>query len=246
VSAAFECAFADGLDPQLYADEYRRKGRIRITGFLREDCAQAIHAALVQRTPWNLTLIHDGARDITPAQWAALSDQQKAKLNQEVIEAARVRFEGRYCTHRLSQEGEAYQGGVPELAGLYKFLGSETCLSFMRAVTGEGGITFADGVATLYTPGDFLLEHDDEKDIAKRYAAYILNFCPRWRPEWGGLLCFPQGEGHTEDFVPGWNTLNLLRVPQPHFVSFVTPYASAGRYSVTGWMRGAQRMQMTG
>lgn len=238
MSGGFECALAAGHDVQLYAGEFRRNGRIRISGFLRDDCAQAIHDALAKRTPWNLTLIHNGARDITPAQWTALTDEQKAKLTQEVIEAARVRFEGRYCTHRLSEEGEPYQGGVPELAGLYAFLNGEACLSFIRTVTGSDEVGFADGVATLYTPGDFLLEHSDEKPVARRYAAYVLNFCPRWRAEWGGLLCFPDEHGKSESFVPGWNTLNLLRVPQPHFVSFVAPYASAGRYSVTGWMRG--------
>ena len=76
------------------------------------------------------------------------------------------------------------------------------------------------------------------RPVAKRLAAYTLNLCPQWRAEWGGMLCFPGEDGRTEDFLPGWNTFNLFRVPQFHFVSFVAPYASAGRYSITGWMRG--------
>ena len=68
----------------------------------------------------------------------------------------------------------------------------------------------------------------------------MLNLTPRWNAEWGGLLCFLDDEGRvTQTYTPTWNAMNLLKVPQPHFVSFVAPYASAARCSVTGWMRAA-------
>jgi Rps23 Pro-64 3,4-dihydroxylase Tpa1-like proline 4-hydroxylase len=51
-------------------------------------------------------------------------------------------------------------------------------------------------------------------------------------------LQFIGEDGHiTEGYVPRFNALNLLRVPQKHCVSFVTPAATGGRYSVTGWLR---------
>ena len=40
-----------------------------------------------------------------------------------------------------------------------------------------------------------------------------------------------------DTFVPLWNSLSLFRVPQPHVVSLVEPWAGSPRYSITGWFR---------
>ncbi|MFD1789097.1 2OG-Fe(II) oxygenase family protein, partial [Sphingomonas floccifaciens] len=60
---------------------------------------------------------------------------------------------------------------------------------------------------------------------------------PQWRPEWGGLLLFHDDREVAHGFVPGFNTLNLFRVPQRHSVSEVTRAAPHRRYSITGWLR---------
>jgi Rps23 Pro-64 3,4-dihydroxylase Tpa1-like proline 4-hydroxylase len=73
-----------------------------------------------------------------------------------------------------------------------------------------------------------------------RRAAYVLNLTPEWRPDWGGLLQFYDAMGNvSRAFTPGFNVLNIFRVPQPHSVSWVTPLAAAPRYAVTGWLRAA-------
>jgi SM-20-related protein len=67
-----------------------------------------------------------------------------------------------------------------------------------------------------------------------------MNFTPAWKSDWGGLLQFIDEDGHVaEAYAPAFNALNILRVPQKHAVSYVTPFAGAGRYSITGWLRGA-------
>lgn len=44
--------------------------------------------------------------------------------------------------------------------------------------------------------------------------------------------------GHgAEALVPGFNRLNLFRVPQLHSVSEVTRASPYRRYSITGWLR---------
>ena len=59
-----------------------------------------------------------------------------------------------------------------------------------------------------------------------------------WRAEWGGLLLFKDDAGEVvEAFTPGFNVLNVFRVPQAHAVSMVTPFAGAPRLSITGWWR---------
>ena len=71
-----------------------------------------------------------------------------------------------------------------------------------------------------------------------RIAAYVLNLTPQWRPEWGGLLLFPGSDGaQAEAFVPGFNRLSLLRVPQQHCVTEVSRAAAFRRYAITGWLR---------
>jgi Rps23 Pro-64 3,4-dihydroxylase Tpa1-like proline 4-hydroxylase len=224
-------------DAERLAVEFRQSRRMHIAGFLQEDDAARIHDALVHRTPWNLTVQHNGPKDITPQQWEGLSPEQKSRLGQEVIEGAKRGFQGRYGTLRLSAKGETFEGGIPELAALTAFLNGESFLSFARALTGAPQIAVADAQATLYTSGDFLTEHDDRHEQRKRIAAYVLNFTRHWKTDWGGLLCFPDDAQHTADvYIPAWNALNIFMVPQFHSVSFVTPYATAGRYSVTGWL----------
>lgn len=227
-------------EPFRYAEEFRRTGRVQIPGFLREEDAQQLYQALSQRARWNLTLLHDMPRDISMEKWNALPDEHRMEIDRQVIEAARNRFEGRYCTVRLSNHGEPFAGNIPELVALTRFLNGEPFLAFMRAVTGREEIALTDAQGTLYLPGHFLLNHDDSNSQRKHLAAYVLNLTPQWNAEWGGLLCFLDEEGRvTQTFTPGWNVINVLKVPQPHFVSFVAPYASGSRCSVTGWMRAA-------
>ena len=72
-----------------------------------------------------------------------------------------------------------------------------------------------------------------------RLVAYVLNFTPVWNPDWGGMLLFTDERGHVEEgYVPVWNALNLMKVPQTHAVSLVAPFAGGLRYSITGWLLG--------
>jgi Rps23 Pro-64 3,4-dihydroxylase Tpa1-like proline 4-hydroxylase len=70
----------------------------------------------------------------------------------------------------------------------------------------------------------------------KRIAAYVLNMTPHWRLDWGGALLFSDRPGHiTEGYPPAFNALNIFSVPQEHLVGFISPFAGAARYSITGW-----------
>ena len=231
---------APGHDVELYARVFRQFGRLHIPQVLREEDAKRIHDALANRTPWNLTVIHnDYFYDVSADQLAEMSEEKLQEVEEEVYRFASRQYEGKYRTLRLSDVGESYGGDIPELTELTEFLNSEPFLDFIRAITGRDGIDFADAQATCYEKGDFLHPHFDEDEVKKRVAAYVLNLTPGWRPEWGGLLAYVGPDGHvTEAYTPAWNALNLLRVEELHFVSCVAPFAPAKRYSVTGWLRG--------
>ena len=105
-------------------------------------------------------------------------------------------------------------------------------------VTGEDRARYCDAQATRYRKSHFLTTHDDAVEGKDRLFAYVLNFTRDWRPDWGGELLFFDEAGHVAaGFTPTFNALNIFRVPQPHAVSFVAPFAQAPRLSITGWIR---------
>ena len=239
-SASDPIAIADDHDADTYAARFAAHGRVHIPDFLRADDARRLQEAVARRVRWNRLLIHDGPQTMSGAEWARLTPERRRTVEAEVAAAARVRFEGRFWNLELTDTGEPYAGDIRELVELSRFLNEEPFLAFARIVTGMPAIDMADAQATLYRAGDFLHPHTDTDDTLgkNRLAAYVLNLTPNWKMEWGGLLSFPGPHGHVaESYVPAWNALNLLKVPQNHFVSSVAAFVDTGRYSVTGWLR---------
>jgi len=148
------------------------------------------------------------------------------------------RFQFLFDQHALSLHGEPYPDSTHYWAGIVAFLNSPQFLWFARDLTGMADIAFTDAQATRYRAGHFLPAHDDNTSGTNRLAAYVLSFTSAWRPKWGGLLEFLDDASQVEaGFVPSFNALKLFRVPMTHYVSIVAPYATVGRYSITGWLR---------
>jgi Rps23 Pro-64 3,4-dihydroxylase Tpa1-like proline 4-hydroxylase len=111
------------------------------------------------------------------------------------------------------------------MADLYRWLNSKAGLQFLRKLTGDERCAYVDAQATRYRPGHFLTQHDDHAEGKDRLFAYVLNLTPQWIADWGAA------------YTPRWNALNILKVPQPHAVSVVAPFARGARHSITGWIR---------
>jgi len=221
------------------AQAYARAGRIHIPLVLTEASAARVYQALAQETPYSL-VVNSGETyyDLTSADIAKMSAEEKRKLVETAYAGTHKGFQLFYDNHRLSEAGEPYPNAESYLAKIVAFLNSTQFLTFARAVTGENRIAFADVQATRYGPGHFLTQHDDGIAGKNRLAAYVLNMTPTWSVDWGGNLMFINRDGQiAEGYVPTFNALNLLRVPQPHLVSAVTPFAGGHRLSVTGWLR---------
>ncbi len=70
----------------------------------------------------------------------------------------------------------------------------------------------------------------------------VFNMTPEWRADWGANTLFYDEDFNVVDsFVPRYNVLNIFRVPQPHAVSFVSPFAGGKRFGMTGWFRYADK-----
>jgi SM-20-related protein len=198
-----------------------------------------VHRCLVEETPYSL-VVNSGDKvfDIVAEDLAKLSEEEKRALVESAGAATRRGFQFVYGNYRLTDLGEPFRDPEHYLAKVVAFLNSKEFLTFARTVIGDPRVAFVDAQATRYEPGHFLTTHDDGIEGKKRLAGYVLNMTPVWQADWGGNLLFLNKEGHiSEGYVPAFNALNFLRVPQPHCVSHVAPFAGAYRYSITGWLR---------
>jgi Rps23 Pro-64 3,4-dihydroxylase Tpa1-like proline 4-hydroxylase len=229
---------AADLDVALVATVLRRAKRVHVPGALAPDVATRLHRELVESTDWSIST-NEGDRNFTVpvAAFGSMDPAARLGFERRVHANAARGFQYLYKNYPIHDEFVAGRlSGY--LARFYAFLNSPAFLDFARAVTGRAGVTRVDAQATLYEPGHFLTQHDDRDDTKRRVAAYVLNLTPRWHADWGGVLQFLDADGHVaEGYVPRFNALNLFLVPQPHSVGCVAPFAPAGRYAITGWIR---------
>lgn len=228
-------------DLDALARTFRDNGRIHIPAIFEAASAQRILQCLTSETVWSQTFnIGKEVVNQTPAQVAAITEAQRAAALTRIIQDAGTGFQFLYNNYRIDHEQNLRENPNHYLNQLLAFLNGEAFLSFARTVTGYADIAEADAQATAYRPGHFLTTHDDERGDSKRRAAYVLNFTPEWRTDWGGILQFIGEGGHlTGGYTPSFNALNMFRVPQPHAVSVVARFARGVRYSVTGWLKRA-------
>lgn len=227
------------LDASALRDAFARFGRIHIPAFLDEASAKTLHQALAAEREWMCSTMGGGQTiDIPVEQLEALPPEQGARLISLAHAEARDGFHYMFDNLRISDRVEKSEPLHPAYRAAYAFLNGPVFLNFIRTLTGDTRPRRVDAQATRYEAGHYLTEHDDEKARAGRLYAYVLNLTPHWRADWGGLLSFIDRDGHVaEAYTPAWNALNLFRVPQPHAVTFVAPFAGAPRLSITGWVR---------
>ena len=226
------------LDLEMLAHIYRTQRRVRVEGLLAGRGAEILRTYLVQQDGWwQLINTPEGIIETTRRTRARMSGKRRAEIDEKVYAGARNRFQYRYEGLRVPDDPEGFDDDDP-LTAFAKLMSSKPMLAMLRTVTGHGELSFTDGHATAYGPGDFLTGHDDNVAGKNRLSAYVFGLTHGWRLEWGGLLLFHgPNDGSVTGHVPRFNTLDLFAVPQQHSVSEVTPAAPIRRYSVTGWLR---------
>ena len=224
------------LNINLYRQQLVQNTRVQIPGFLQEDAAVAIHGCLAEQIPWALAERSGGAsRTISAEAYAAMSEQERQALLAQAYDRAKTEFQFSYDSYmmvRAVKEGWARN----LLHDVLEFLNRPEFLLFAPRLTGEPTIARVSAQATRYRPGQFLTRHQDEDVSEGRVCAYVINLSKDWDSDWGGLLQFHDADKRLIDsFVPYWNHLSLFRVPQPHTVSLVAPWAGSDRLAITGW-----------
>jgi SM-20-related protein len=210
--------------------------------FLHPDDAEALARHLEGREDWHQH-VNQGAKlfEIPRAVRRSFDAAKRAALDAAVYRNATDGFQYRFEGLRVADSRSAWRDDP-----LHRFaatLNHPDTIAAFRALPGMAGLGFADAQATLYSPGDFLTDHDDDVAGKNRQAAYVFSLSRGWRADWGGLLLLQDQPGRADRFtalVPGWNRLTLFRVPRRHSVSLVSPAAPRGRLSITGWLRSGE------
>lgn len=230
------------LDRAALREQFLEHGRVQVRDFLKPEAAANIRTILETQTRWGLAY-QTGAtphRSLRPEAIAGLSLAERQAIAEEIHKAAAAgEYAVRFANYPML---DAYLQGWDRdgpLALLLEHINDQPFLQLARDICGIPELGKADAQATLFAPGDFLGPHTDSHVAEGWRVAYVMNFAdPDWHPDWGGYLNFLDEEGDViEGWKPRFNALNLLRVPQPHMVSYVAPFAPARRFAVTGWLR---------
>lgn len=225
------------LDLAALAAAFAPTQRLRIENVLAPESVEAIARCLEQETPFDIATLDATGGPLV------LSGPAIDWRDPRIAAATARAGEGFSFLYRSFPMLTAFQQQrLPGhlLHAVFEFLNSAPVINLLRSVTGHADIARLDAQATLYEPGCFLTTHNDLMPSHHRRAAYVMGFTRRWRFDWGGLLVFRDDEGRVIDgAMPGFNTLDLFSVPQLHAVTSVAPFATGGRYAITGWARAA-------
>lgn len=240
------------INPELDFDslktQFEAQKKLRVNTFFTPDSAQYISKNLRNSIPWHL--VHSDHKGLpvryNAAQYSQLTEQQKNKIDRQLHKLAVDRYQYKYKFFPIISEikaGTLAPGSM--LFEMASFVNSTEFIAFARWLTGVGSLVKMDLQASLYEPGDFLTMHDDSNyqrnanDQSSRRFAVVLGFTENWSSNWGGQTCFYSEPEAIESvsWNPGFNVLTIFEVPAQHSVNYVAPFAGAGRYSITGWLR---------
>lgn len=240
------------LNPELKLDElsseFRIHRKLRIENFFSEDSANYIHQSLIDKTPWHLVISNEKGlpTKYSPSDLEGLESKELERLYAQAYQRASTSYQYSYKFFPIIDALKS--GEIGEDSMLFKiaaFLNGTDFLRFARQLTGNSQIVKTDPQATLYETGHFLTTHDDSNyqraanDTSTREFAIVLGFTDQWSNDWGGQTSFFQSMDSNEStsWHPGYNVLSIFQVPTLHCVNYVTPFATKGRYSITGWLR---------
>ena len=228
------------LDVAALHRAFEARHRLHIPGVLDPAGAEAVVTAMEAFDGWKVSVSAGGEFFELPLSGRVAAEPGKQGwIDQARVDGAEPRMQYIFDTRRLDLEPEdAPRDAVSEVLD---FLNGPDFLAFVRGVTGDDRIDFADAQATRYRPGHVLTGHDDGAEGKNRLYAYVLNLTRYWRADWGGVLAFEGADGHIEEgFAPAFNALNIFAVPMRHAVTQVASFAPRDRLSITGWLRSRQ------
>lgn len=219
-------------------DSYARDTRIQVRDFLAPTAAAAVSAAIGRGMPWSLNWMRgEAAANAPESELLRAPVDERILLKQQIIEQARGGFQFSYFGCPMSPQAIAQLPPDHALRGIAARMVSHEFLDAVKRVVGDAAVRGMNANLTRYDAGQFLRHHDDSGTHEPRVAAYVLNLSVDWMPDWGGLLQFVDEDRNVvKTFTPHYNSLVVFKVPQPHVVTYVAPFAARSRLAITGWL----------
>ena len=220
---------------------FKIDNRLQISHYMQPDVAERIHNTCRNSVPFDIQYVLDGKYQTkTPAQMTNLSPQEAAQINNKISTAASqgvgFLYEGYLKSRAKSDPLDVTNEDLKFLHNTFDYMGSDDVLQQIRQITGDDSINGAESQYTRYTSGHFLTRHLDVIPGRGRRYAFVLGLTKGWHPDWGGLLQFYEKDGTPRDaWMPQFNVLSIFDVSHIHSVTYVTPYATQPRLSLTGW-----------
>jgi len=226
------------LNPKELNKIYQENGRLQVHDFFTSETSQYLSKLLLENKNWNLAYNSGNNFYESPlSELDKLSPEQKQRFMKQIFAKASNKFQYVFIQYYISQAIKLNEEPGHPLHQVEAFLNSNYYLDFMRELTADSSIRKADSYASVYDKEHFLTEHDDLHDKHDRVAACVFNFTKNWNRNWGGHLAFYDDKGNIEQaFIPTFNTLNILSIPQKHAVQQVTSFAEEKRYSLLSWL----------
>jgi Rps23 Pro-64 3,4-dihydroxylase Tpa1-like proline 4-hydroxylase len=226
-------------DPEHLGRQLQKTGRVQIPDFFPMETAERLDALLRENQTW-FTAYNGGERfyEVPIQEMITLSPQQRQRFLQQIYKGARDGFQYLFQQYYISDAVQNGRETDHPLHIMHEAVNADSFLAFMRTLTGDPRVRYADSFASQYLPGHFLTQHDDTHATDDRVAAYVISMTKDWKADWGGNLVFYDGDGNIEGgFKPTFNTLNIFLVPRPHAVTAVAPFAGDRRTSFLGWLK---------
>jgi len=228
-------AFNQSNNFDLIKQQYQVDKRVRIDNVLESSLAQKLCDS-VSKLQYTHAFFQNGVnQSITHQQLHSMSSQNKQRFFKLLYSDAAKGVGFFYGRHQISLGSEVDDS---LLYKVFDWLNAPHTLEIIKTITGMNDITNTSAQATQYVPGHYLTRHNDVNHQEQRRVAYVLSMSKQWHPDWGGLLQFYQANGTPKDaWAPQFNSMALFDVNHVHGVSYVAPYATQARYSITGWFR---------
>lgn len=229
------------LNTEALAKSYSADKRLMVENFLLPDVAQRMREACLTSVPFDIQyVLDDKYQSLSQEEAAKYSPEEQRAINNRIFAAASQGVGFLYEGYLKSRVKTTLENILDEklafLHDVFSYISSEEVLSHIRKITGCDEITGAEPQYTRFTPGHFLTRHRDIVGGRHRRIAFVLGLTRGWHPDWGGLLQFYQEDGTPRDaWMPRFNVLSIFDVSHIHAVTYVTPFATAPRLSLTGW-----------
>ena len=208
---------------------------LKIGHFLNDAFASRLSYCLENEVDWGLACRIDGEPQtfLNTADIQDLDSPVLEKLNTQLSEE----FQFIYNTYMMVTAYIEKRDPDHFLNKVLEWLNSEKTLNYFKQLIRNPNIKKINAQATRYLPGHFLTQHNDEHAEEGRLYAYVIGLTKDWNPDWGGLLHILNEQGEiTKTIIPEYNSLSIFKVPQNHFVSYVSPIAKNQRLAITGWL----------